>query len=197
MKTREKEEFENLIKDIENNNNFKELDNELHHGISRYGHSYRVAKSVYIITKKLNFNYEEATRAALMHDFYFDYQLEENTPMKNLIAHQNAAVLNASKYFEKGKRQNALLPEHIDKIIDTYQYRKEDDKKYSRRVSMEEIEKNGYNLNISRYVSTAPEEEIVDIEEIRQELEKIEGDIQRAKVRHNQFLQELGLRPIP
>lgn len=84
-----------------------------------------------------------------------------------------------------------------DKIIDTYQYRKEDDKKYSRRVSMEEIEKNGYNLNISRYVSTAPEEEIVDIEEIRQELEKIEGDIQRAKVRHNQFLQELGLRPIP
>ena len=39
-------------------------------------------------------------------------------------------------------------------------------------VSME-IEKNGYNLNISRYVSTAPEEEIVDIEEVRQELEKL------------------------
>ena len=81
--------------------------------------------------------------------------------------------------------------------IDTYQYRKEDDKKYSRRVSMEEIEKNGYNLNISRYVSTAPEEELVDIEEVRQELEKIESDISQAKARHNEFLKELGLKPLP
>jgi type I restriction enzyme M protein len=62
--------------------------------------------------------------------------------------------INASEHFEKGKRQNTLLPEHIDKIVDTYQYRKEEDR-YSRRVSMEEIEKNDYNLNISRYVSTA------------------------------------------
>lgn len=104
---------------------------------------------------------------------------------------------HASEYFEKGKRQNTLLPKHIDRIIETYQYRKEDDKKYSRRVSMEEIEKNGYNLNISRYVSTAFEEEAVDIDSVRQELEKIEGSIQKAKARHNQFLQELGLGPIP
>ena len=62
---------------------------------------------------------------------------------------------------------------------------------------MEEIEKNGYNLNISRYVSTTPEEESVDLEGVRQELEKIEDDIQKAKGRHNQFLQELGLKPIP
>ena len=57
---------------------------------------------------------------------------------------------------------------------------------------MEEIEKNGYNLNISRYVSTAFEEEAVDIDSVRQELEKIEGSIQNAKSRHNQFLQEHG-----
>ena len=62
---------------------------------------------------------------------------------------------------------------------------------------MEEIEKNGYNLNISRYVSTAPEEEIVDIEEVRQELEKIENDINVAKARHNEFLKELGLNLLP
>lgn len=62
---------------------------------------------------------------------------------------------------------------------------------------MEEIEKNGYNLNISRYVSTAQEEEIVDLEEVRRELEKIDEDIQKAKVRHNQFLNELGLKSLP
>lgn len=106
-------------------------------------------------------------------------------------------IINASEYFEKGKRQNTLLPEHIDKIIDTYQYRKEDDKKYSRRVSMGEIEKNGYNLNISRYVSTALEEEIVDLEAVRQELKKIENDINNAKVKHNKFLKELGLKQLP
>lgn len=117
--------------------------------------------------------------------------------LKKCKKYDDVLIINASEYFEKGKRQNTLLPEHIDKIIETYQYRKEDDKRYSRRVSMEEIEKNGYNLNISRYVSTAPEEEIVDIEEVRQELEKIEKDIKKAKSKHNQFLKELGLKLLP
>ena len=62
---------------------------------------------------------------------------------------------------------------------------------------MEEIEKNGYNLNISRYVSTAPEEELVDIEKVRQELVEIEEDISKAKSRHNEFLKELGLKLLP
>ena len=117
--------------------------------------------------------------------------------LKKCKKYDDVLIINASEYFEKGKRQNTLLPDHIDKIIETYQYRKEDDKKYSRRVSMEEIEKKGYNLNISRYVSTAPEEEIVDIEEVRQELEKIENDINVAKARHNEFLKELGLNLLP
>lgn len=117
--------------------------------------------------------------------------------LKKCKKFDDVLIINASGYFEKGKRQNTLLPEHIDKIIDAYQYRKEDNKKYSRRVSMEEIEKNGYNLNISRYVSTAPEEEIVNLEEVRQELEKIEGEIKEAKDKHNVFLKELGLKELP
>lgn len=117
--------------------------------------------------------------------------------LKKCKKYDDVLIINASGYFEKGKRQNTLLPEHIAKIIDTYQYRKEEDKKYSRRVSMEEIGKNGYNLNISRYVSTAPEEEIVNIEEVRQELEKIEDDIIKAKARHNEFLKELGVNLLP
>jgi len=105
--------------------------------------------------------------------------------------------INASEYFEKGKRQNVLLPEHIDRIVDTYQFRKEDDKKYSRRVSMEEIEKNGYNLNISRYVSTTPEEEIIDLADVKKNLDETEVAIKKAKATHNQFLRELGLPELP
>ncbi len=103
--------------------------------------------------------------------------------------------INASEYFEKGKRQNVLLSEHIDKIVETYQFRKQE-KRYSRLVSMEEIEKNGYNLNISRYISTAPEEKIIDIDAVAQELKKIEEEIKNAKDKHNKFLEELNLARI-
>lgn len=109
---------------------------------------------------------------------------------------EDVLFINASEYYEKGKRQNVLLPEHIDKIVETYQFRKEDDKKYSRCVSMEEIEKNGYNLNISRYVSTVAEEEVIDLSEVKKNLDSIENDISKAKAKHNQFLRELGLPEI-
>ncbi|XOV77468.1 MAG: type I restriction-modification system subunit M [Aestuariibacter sp.] len=106
--------------------------------------------------------------------------------------------INASDedHFEKGKRQNRLLPEHIDKIIDTYQFRKEEER-YSRRVSMEEIEKNDFNLNISRYVSTAKPEEKVDLHAVNQELVDLEKDIVAATAKHNKFLEELGLPLLP
>ncbi|MWV44044.1 type I restriction-modification system subunit M [Paenibacillus sp. HJL G12] len=113
--------------------------------------------------------------------------------LKKCKKFDDVLFINASEYYEKGKRQNILLPEHIDNIVETYQYRKESDKKYSRRVPMEEIEKNSYNLNISRYVSTAPEEEIIDLAEVKMDLDRIEYDINEAKEKHNRFLRELGL----
>jgi type I restriction enzyme M protein len=103
--------------------------------------------------------------------------------------------INAAEHFEKGKRQNKLLPEHIDKIIDTYQYRKEEDR-YARRVTMDEIETNGYNLNISRYISTAIAEEEIDLGVVHGELEASEDKIIAAKEKHNAFLKELGLSSI-
>ena len=114
--------------------------------------------------------------------------------------------INASEYFEKGKRQNRLLHTdempngeigHIEKIIDTYQFRKEEDKRYSRRVSMEEIEKNDYNLNISRYVSTAKPEEKIDIKAVNKDLVKIEKVIVNVTNKHNEYLKELGLPLLP
>jgi type I restriction enzyme M protein len=104
--------------------------------------------------------------------------------------------INAADHFEKGKRQNQLSPEHIFKIIDTYQYRREEER-YSRRVGMDEIAKNEYNLNISRYISTAVGEEEIDLDSVNAELVKIEADIQAAKAKHNAFLRELGLKELP
>ena len=104
--------------------------------------------------------------------------------------------INASDHFEKGKRQNRLLPEHIDKIVDTYQYRKQEER-YSRRVTMDEIEKNDFNLNISRYVSTAKAEVQIDLQAVNAELVALENNIVASTNKHNQFLIELGLAPLP
>ena len=104
--------------------------------------------------------------------------------------------INAAEHFEKGKRQNQLLPEHIDKIISTYQHRKEEPR-YARRVGMDEIEKNDFNLNISRYVSTAQAEEEIDLAAVHAELLAAEKKIAEAKQWHNKYLAELGLPLLP
>jgi len=104
--------------------------------------------------------------------------------------------INASEHFEKGKKQNRLTPEHIIKIIDAYRNRSEE-QRYSRRVGVEEIEKNDYNLNISRYISTSVGEEEIDLSFTHRDLVSIEESIQAATAKHNSFLNELGLPPLP
>lgn len=110
--------------------------------------------------------------------------------------------INAAEHYEKGKRQNRLRdgkdnePNDIEKIVETYQYRNEIER-YSRRVSMAEIEKNDYNLNISRYISTSVAEQTIDLVKVSAELQSVEEKINEAKNRHNAFLEELGLHLLP
>lgn len=104
--------------------------------------------------------------------------------------------INATEHFVKGKRQNQLSPEHIDKIVDTYRYRKEEER-YSKRISMERIAGEGFNLNISRYISTAQKEPEIDLKATHGELIEIEKAIEKATKTHNKFLKELGLPPLP
>lgn len=104
--------------------------------------------------------------------------------------------INAAADFDKGKRQNQLSEAHIAKIIKTYQFR-EEETRYSRRVGMAEIEKNEFNLNISRYISTAVGEAEIDLDATHGELVEIEKTIAAAKDKHNGFLKELGLKLLP
>ncbi len=115
--------------------------------------------------------------------------------LKKCKKEDDVLFINAAEYFEKEKRQNILLDEHIDKILNTYQFRKEEER-YSRRVSMAEIEENGFNLNITRYVSTAEPEPIVDLKEVNDKLAELNKTIEKSRQEHNQFLRELGLREI-
>lgn len=104
--------------------------------------------------------------------------------------------INAAEHFEKGKRQNRLSSEHIKKIVDTYQFRTEEER-YSRCVGMDEISANGYNLNIARYISTAIPEKEIDLSDVHKKLIEIDAQIKAATEKHNAFLKELGLPLLP
>lgn len=104
--------------------------------------------------------------------------------------------INAAEHFTKGKRQNQLSDAHIERIVSTYRNRAEQER-YSRCVPMREIIDNDYNLNILRYVSAAEAEKEIDLAVVHRDLVKSESDIAEAKQRHNGFLVELGLPPLP
>ena len=116
--------------------------------------------------------------------------------LKKCKKSDDVLFINASEYFEKGKRQNRLSTEHIKKIVDTYQFRTEE-KRYSRCVGMEEISENGYNLNISRYVSTTMPEKEIDLAEVHKKMMAVDAQIKAATEKHNAFLKELGLPLLP
>ena len=115
--------------------------------------------------------------------------------LKKCRKSSDVLFINAAECFEKGKKQNVLLPEHIDKIVETYRTRTPEER-FSRCVSLKEIKENDYNLNITRYVSLAKEEAHIDLKANHAQLMDIEARIKDTKEKLNVFLKELGLDTI-
>ena len=121
--------------------------------------------------------------------------------LKKCKKQDDVLFINASEHYKPGKRQNTLRigengdPNDIQKIVEAYQFRSDIDR-YSRKVTMEEIEKNGYNLNISRYVSTSVDEIKIDLKDVNIKLKGINKSIKTNTDKHNEFLKELDLPPI-
>lgn len=136
-----KDDFNSLVKDIVNNENFNKLNKELHHGISRFDHSMRVAKWTYKLSKVIKLkSIEETTRAALLHDFYVEDDLKNYNSIKKLSKHPNIALANSLKYYELTDVQQDIIKSHmfpctrtlpkykeswlvstVDKVVGTYE----------------------------------------------------------------------------
>ena len=112
-----KTKFYNIIKPYINDE-FNKLKDINHHGITRYEHSIRVAYYTYIVTKVLHFNYEEATVAALLHDFFTD-EVDEELSIFKLRRHPKHALNNASKYFYLSDLQKDIITTHMFPITFT------------------------------------------------------------------------------
>lgn len=108
---------------------------------------------------------------------------------------QEVLFINASEYYERGKRQNYLREEDIERIVSAYKNRS-DVPRFSRNVSLTEIRDNDFNLNITRYVNLSVEEEPVDLQDVCRQLKEVDAKIEDARARHNAFLRELGLPEI-
>lgn len=104
----------------------------------------------------------------------------------------NILFIDASNEFEKGKNQNNLTDENVQKIVETYVKRETIDK-YSYVASMDEIKENDYNLNIPRYVDTFEEEEPIDLNAVSEKIKSIEKEIDSINEQLSVYLKELGL----
>ncbi|WP_203248255.1 type I restriction-modification system subunit M [Sporosarcina beigongshangi] len=107
-------------------------------------------------------------------------------------ADDNVIFIDASSEFEKGKNQNILTDENVEKIVETYKSRETIDK-YSYAALLSEIEENDYNLNIPRYVDTFEEEEPIDLEVVSRRMKEIDVEIEQIDAELEKYFRELGV----
>lgn len=93
---------------------------------------------------------------------------------------RDVLFIDASRKFEKGKKQNAMTDEHIDSVIELYN-RRENVEKESFLAEFEDIEKNDFNLNIPRYVDNFEKEEEIDLKALLSDMEQTEKEINRIQ----------------
>jgi len=114
MTSKDKNEFNEYISDIVLNKKFNLLNKDLHHGITRYEHSMRVAKYSYIIAKKLKLkNIKSITRASLLHDFYINKDLENLNSREQLKSHPYMAYKNAIEYYDINELEKDIIIHHM------------------------------------------------------------------------------------
>ena len=112
--------------------------------------------------------------------------LKKNNPDRSVL------FIDGSKEFRKERAHNFLDPEHIEKLFTTYTERK-DVEKFAHLASFQEIENNGFNLNIPRYVDISEAEEEIDLQATFAELAKLEEKEKEIDTQLAGFFKELGL----
>ena len=119
----------------------------------------------------------------------FDRAREKGGPREDC---KDVLFIDASRDYQSSKNQNALLDDHMKKILETFRARQSADK-YAYVASLAEIAENDFNLNIPRYVDTFEEEEEIDVAAVEKEIEQLEAELVEVRARMKQYLKELGV----
>ncbi len=113
---------------------------------------------------------------------------------------EDVLFIDASQHFEKAKQQNYLRDTDIDKIVDTYRNRLEEEK-YSKRApiradamyGVSTIAANDYNLNIPRYVDTFEAEDSIDINLLTVQIKELQVKAKETDRVIASYCKELGI----
>lgn len=105
--------FDYISKDILSNRKFQKISQETHHGITRMQHSMRVARNTYKIAKKLGLDYESATRAAILHDFFTIEDFGSTSGLAKGVVHPDIALANAKGEFTINAIEANAIESHM------------------------------------------------------------------------------------
>lgn len=110
------------------------------------------------------------------------------TERKNKIV-----FIYAAKDYEEGKNRNTLRQQDIEKITLAFKNYKDVDR-YCHIAQLDELEENGFNLNVPRYVDISEPEEEIDIQQTIDEIEKLQQEHKNTKSQLALELRDLGFR---
>lgn len=110
---------------------------------------------------------------------------------KNKV-NNSVVFIDASNDFDKGKNQNILRDEDIEKVLEAYKNREEVEK-YCHIATFEELEDNDFNLNIPRYIDTFEDEEKIDMQLLSDDMNQIENELIKIRVSMKKYLDALGI----
>ena len=105
--------FDVIAKDIIEKDKFQSLKNEPHHGLTRYEHVMRVAKNTYRVSKFLRIDYISATRGALLHDYFNNYEYENIPRMQRGGTHPAIALCNARSDLYLNEKEENIVVSHM------------------------------------------------------------------------------------
>lgn len=103
---------------------------------------------------------------------------------------RDVLFIDASRKYEKGKKQNSMTEGDIDAVIALYNQRETVDKE-AYLATFEDIEKNDFNLNIPRYVDNFEKEEEVDLNALLDEMQDTDKQIAEVQGEFVSMLREL------
>lgn len=118
------DDFYYIVDDILKHRDFQKLKDIRHHGITRYNHLLRVSYYTYKVTKRLGLRHVEATRGALLHDFFLD-EADQDSQREALKKHSFYALNRANECFSLTELEKDIIKTHMFPVTSTVPHYKE------------------------------------------------------------------------
>jgi len=98
--------------------------------------------------------------------------------------------IDASELFKKETKNNVLLDEHIESIMQVFDSKAKADY-FAQSVTFERIAANDYNLSVSSYVEARDTREVVDITKLNAELKTTVASIDKLRAEIDAIVAEI------